>query len=232
MSCVFGSQQSRITDPVRGQLHTSCSQYLCRRWWPWFESAPVENWIPLLSGKLHLWNFSPEANFPSLGFTVLTSQLLLTHHSEWCRFFFLVRFSLGQHLAVSIFIGLKYTSLALTPAFAFLCRRYWQGRTETSIWHQQRLYSSPFLATHKDLSFCEAGCSSNVHSPFPYNIYIFFWLRWVFVAVCVLSLVAVSGGYSSLQCTDFSLWWFILLQSYWSSALGTRASVAAARGLQ
>ena len=27
----------------------------------------------------------------------------------------------------------------------------------------------------------------------------FFWLHWVFVAVCGLSLVAVSGGYSLLQ---------------------------------
>ena len=34
---------------------------------------------------------------------------------------------------------------------------------------------------------------------------LFFWLRWVFVAVRGLSLVAASGGYSSLQCVGFSL---------------------------
>ena len=36
---------------------------------------------------------------------------------------------------------------------------------------------------------------------------IYLWQHWVFVAVCGLSLVAESGGYSSLQCTGFSLWW-------------------------
>ena len=120
----FRSQQSRVTGPARGWLHTSCSQYLCRRWWPWLESIPVENWIPLASGELHLCKFSPEANPPSLGFTVLTSQLLLTHHLEWCKgcFFIppLVSFMLGQHLAFSIFVDHKYSRVALTPGFAFI----------------------------------------------------------------------------------------------------------------
>ena len=50
-----------------------------------------------------------------------------------------------------------------------------------------------------------------------------FWLRWVSVAARGLSLVAASGGYSSLQCAGFSCC------GAW--ALGTRASVVAARGL-
>ena len=33
------------------------------------------------------------------------------------------------------------------------------------------------------------------------------WLCWVFVALCGLSLVAGRGGYSSLWCRGFSLWW-------------------------
>ena len=41
----------------------------------------------------------------------------------------------------------------------------------------------------------------------------FFWLRWVLIAVCGLSLVAVSGGYSSLWCVGISSWWPLLLQS-------------------
>ena len=36
-----------------------------------------------------------------------------------------------------------------------------------------------------------------------------FWLCWVFVAARGLSLVAASGGYSSLQCTCFSLQWLL-----------------------
>ena len=46
------------------------------------------------------------------------------------------------------------------------------------------------------------------------------WLRWVFVAVRRLSLVAVSGGYSSLRCTGFSLQWLLLLQSMGSRCVG------------
>ena len=37
------------------------------------------------------------------------------------------------------------------------------------------------------------------------QIVFFFWLHWVFVAAHRLSLVAVSGGYSSLRCAGFSI---------------------------
>ena len=58
--------------------------------------------------------------------------------------------------------------------------------------------------------------------------FIYFWLRWVFVAASGLSLVVASGGYSSLRCACFSLWWLLLLQSTSSrrtgfSSCGTRA---------
>ena len=43
--------------------------------------------------------------------------------------------------------------------------------------------------------------------------FIYFWLRWVFVAARRLSLVAASGGYSSLRCVGFLLWWLLLLRS-------------------
>ena len=58
-------------------------------------------------------------------------------------------------------------------------------------------------------------------------IYLFF-VCWVFVAVCGLSLIVVSGGRSSLQCTGFSL---RALSCCAAWALGTRTSVVAARGL-
>ena len=51
-------------------------------------------------------------------------------------------------------------------------------------------------------------------------ILLVFWLRWVFVAVCGLSLVAASGGHSSLRCAGFSLRWPLLLQSTGSRAHG------------
>ena len=47
-----------------------------------------------------------------------------------------------------------------------------------------------------------------------------FWLHWVFVAACGLSLFAASGGYSSLWYVDFSLRWLFLLQSMGSRHAG------------
>ena len=59
-------------------------------------------------------------------------------------------------------------------------------------------------------------------------LFIYFWLRWVFVAACGLSLVAASGGYSSLRCAGFSLQWLLLSRSTGCrcagfSSCGTRA---------
>ena len=60
------------------------------------------------------------------------------------------------------------------------------------------------------------------------NLFFYFWLCWVFVAAHGLSLVAASGGYSSLWCMGFSLWWLLLLwgmgyRHAGSSSCGTRA---------
>ena len=47
-----------------------------------------------------------------------------------------------------------------------------------------------------------------------YFLFIYlFWLCWVFIAARRLSLLVASRGYSSLQCTGFSLWWLLLLRS-------------------
>ena len=51
-------------------------------------------------------------------------------------------------------------------------------------------------------------------------VFFFFWLHWVFIAALGLSLVAVSGGYSSLWCAGFSLRWLLLLQSMSSRHAG------------
>ena len=48
----------------------------------------------------------------------------------------------------------------------------------------------------------------------------YFWLSWVFVAACALSLVAASGGYSLLRCAGFSLRWLLLLWSMGSRGHG------------
>ena len=60
------------------------------------------------------------------------------------------------------------------------------------------------------------------------HLFIYFWLHWVFVAALWLSLVAASGGYSSLWCASFSWLWLLLLWSMGSrrtgfSSCGTQA---------
>ena len=59
-------------------------------------------------------------------------------------------------------------------------------------------------------------------------LFIYLRLRWVFVAARGLSLVAASGGYSSLRCVGFSLRWLLLLRSTGSRHAG---SVVVAHGL-
>ena len=51
-------------------------------------------------------------------------------------------------------------------------------------------------------------------------LFIYFWLHLVFVAARGLSLVAASGGYSSLWCMGFSLRLPLLLQSTGSRRAG------------
>ena len=50
--------------------------------------------------------------------------------------------------------------------------------------------------------------------------FIYFWLCWVIVDACRLSLDAASGGYSSLRCAGFSLRWLLLLWSTGSRCVG------------
>ena len=67
-------------------------------------------------------------------------------------------------------------------------------------------------------------------------IYLFIYFKiYLFIYGCIgssllsgLSLVAASGGYSSLRCAGFSLWWLLLLQSTGFSSCGTQASVVVA----
>ena len=58
-------------------------------------------------------------------------------------------------------------------------------------------------------------------------LFIYLWLRWVFVSVRGLSLVAASGGHSSSQCAGLSLSRPLLLRSTGSRRAG---SVVVAHG--
>ena len=56
---------------------------------------------------------------------------------------------------------------------------------------------------------------------FFFNLFIYFWLCWVFVSVRGLSLVAASGGHSSSRCAGLSLSWPLLLRSTSSRRTGS-----------
>ena len=44
------------------------------------------------------------------------------------------------------------------------------------------------------------------------NLFIYFWLHWVFIGARGLSLVVASRGYSSLWCVCFSLQWLLVAE--------------------
>ena len=98
----------------------------------------------------------------------------------------------------------------------------------------KRLLFSPFPNYHLDSHFCDlAHCrephlgmlfSISTHHSFflkLINLFIYFWLCWVFVSVHGLSLVAVSGGHSSSWCAGFSLSRPLLLRSRSSRRAGS-----------
>ena len=59
--------------------------------------------------------------------------------------------------------------------------------------------------------------------------FIYFLLCWVFIALHGLSLVAVSGVYSSLQYTGFSLLWLLLFLTTGSGHMGFNGCSTQAR---
>ena len=77
----------------------------------------------------------------------------------------------------------------------------------------------PFFSLGYLFYYCQLVGVLYIFYKFIY-LFIYFWLRWVFAAAHRLSLVAASGGYSSLWCVGFSLWWLLLLQSTGSRRLG------------
>ena len=97
----------------------------------------------------------------------------------------------------------------------------------------------PFLWVILTLAFCSKSPSFNfcpsidhifiylfiyfLNALFTLFIYLFiyFWLCWVFVSVRGLSLVAVSGGHSSLRCAGLSLLRPLLVRSTGSRRAGS-----------
>ena len=64
------------------------------------------------------------------------------------------------------------------------------------------------------------------------NCYFLFLAALVFVSACGLPLGAASRSDSSLQCTGFSSWWLLLLQSTGAGCTGFSGCSAQAREVQ
>ena len=84
--------------------------------------------------------------------------------------------------------------------------------------HKSWSSEPPFWVT-SGLGFSHRVCTALIHKLLVFlfffinvfiYLFIYVWLCWVFVAVRRLSLVVVSGGYSSLRCAGFSLWLLLL----------------------
>ena len=81
------------------------------------------------------------------------------------------------------------------------------------------------ICRHSDL--IAVGCGSVIGTLFLFlffkfiYLFIYFWLCWFFVSVPGLSLVAASGGHSSLRCADLSLLRPLLLRSTGSRRAGS-----------
>ena len=98
--------------------------------------------------------------------------------------------------------------------FKFVCLAFFYLLTPFT--HFSHPYPPPLAITNlSSVSMC-----SSFGSFVLFCFLIYFWLRWVFVAVRRLSLVAVSGGYSLLQWAGFSLQWLLLLRSTGSRHVG------------
>ena len=87
----------------------------------------------------------------------------------------------------------------------------------------QGLNPGPLHWEHRVLTTGLPGKSQGALTFFFLIIYLFvyFWLRWVFIAVHGLSLVAESRGYSSLWWAGLSLQWLLLLWSMGSRHTGS-----------
>ena len=121
-------------------------------------------------------------------------RLLMT----WC-FSAILLLSLGGHPpAQDTWVGEQNTGwipAPLIPEAGDVRQHSWQAYTR-----QPRASTSITISHPAPMSLLTA-----LFSNFFLNLFIYFWLCWVFVSVRGLSLVAASGGHSSSRCAGLSL---------------------------
>ena len=95
-------------------------------------------------------------------------------------------------------------------------------RPKRTFWGKRNVLYLNLDVGYMGVDICQnsSNCALFLFNAFLKFLFIYFWLHWVFVAAHGLSLVAASGGYSSLRCACFSLRWLLLLQSTGSRRAG------------
>ena len=110
---------------------------------------------------------------------------------------------------------------------------FWSGLCMLAL-NMERCFWNNWVGRSSGPVFLFLFFKKQVYPFFYFNkfiLFIYFWLHWVFVAMCSLSLVVVSGGYSSLRCAGFSLRWRLLLWSTGSRHVGFSSCGAQLRWL-
>ena len=134
-------------------------------------------------------------------------------HSEGCLFvLFMVSFAVQKLLS---FIRSRWF------IFVFISITLECGSKKILLWFMWK----SILPMFSSKSFIDSGLTFRSLIHFEFFLF-FFWLCWVFIAVCGLSLVVASGSYSSLRYMGFSLQWLLLLQS-----MGSRCVVFSSCGM-
>ena len=158
----------------------------------------VPPWVYPVLDSLHFLDLS--VSFPTLGeFSALISSHIFSGPFSLFSLWAPYNLKVG---AFNVFPEVSETVLLSFHSFFFI------------LFCSSDLQESVFQLTYS--FFCL------IHSAifFKNYLFIYFWLRWVFVAAHGLSLVAVSGGYSLLRCLAFSLQWLLSLRSMDSRCVG------------
>ena len=173
--------------------------------------------IQFVNVQLFIGSYNPfhscknGSNDPSLSCVifVIWASLFFPYQSSYSLSFCVV-FSQNLHLALLIF------SIILN--FIYLCSNIYYFLLLVLVW----VFSSISISIRCKIRWL----IKNLYSFF-FNLFIYFWLCWVFVSVQGLSLVAASGGHASSWCAGLSLSRPLLLQSTGSRRAG---SVVVAHG--
>ena len=146
------------------------------------------------------------------------------YSSSWCTGLSLswplLLWSTGSRRAGSVVVAHRPSCSAACGIFldqgSNPCPLHWQADSQQL--HHQGSPALGILSLKAEEENARGSCLS--HSLFLKKknkciyLFIYFWLRWVFVAAHGFSLVVASRGCSSLRCEGFSLRWLLLLAEH------------------